>query len=247
MSNLLLSPSISTIYFDYDGTLRENEPRGAEVFQNLASNYGVAVADNRRFEGERWLHYYWAQSDELLGDLELFGDSDNDEFWKQHARRHLVVLGAPDEELDLLSEKLMMKMQEDYKPQDKIADDVHPTLEFLAEAGYGLGLVSNRQGGLKEELERFELDQYFKPIVAAGEVGWWKPDPRILNHAIELSGIQSSEAAYVGDNYFADVLGAEAAGLQPVLIDPLDLYASKSMLRIKSLGGLLTLLPESRL
>lgn len=25
---------------------------------------------------------------------------------------------------------------------------------------------------------------------------------------------------YVGDNYFADVLGAQNAGLQPILIDP---------------------------
>lgn len=242
----LLSPSISTIFFDYDGTLRENEPRGADVFREFAAKYGVAIADDRRFEAERWLHYYWAQSDELLGDLELFGGSDNSEFWKQHARRQLTVLGVSGEKLDRLSEKLVTKMQEDYQPQDKIADDVQPTLKYLVNAGYVLGLVSNREGGLSAELEKFALAQYFEYIIAAGEVGWWKPDPRLLQHAIKLAQVQPSQAAYVGDNYYADVLGAEAAGLQAVLIDPLDLYASKRTLSISALGGLLALLPETR-
>lgn len=242
----LLSPSISTIFFDYDGTLRENEPRGADVFREFAAKYGVAIAEDRRFEAERWLHYYWAQSDELLGDLELFGGSDNSEFWKQHARRQLTVLGVSGEKLDRLSEKLVTKMQEDYQPQDKIADDVQPTLKYLVNAGYVLGLVSNREGGLSAELEKFALAQYFEYIIAAGEVGWWKPDPRLLQHAIKLAQVQPSQAAYVGDNYYADVLGAEAAGLQAVLIDPLDLYASKRTLSISALGGLLALLPETR-
>lgn len=242
----LLSPSISAIFFDYDGTLRENEPRGADVFREYAAKYGVAIADDRRFEAERWLHYYWAQSDELLGDLELFGGSDNSDFWKQHTRRQLTVLGVSGEKLDRLSEKLVTKMQEDYQPQDKIADDVQPTLKYLVNAGYVLGLVSNRAGGLIAELEKFALAQYFEYIIAAGEVGWWKPDPRLLQHAIKLAEVQASHAAYVGDNYYADVLGAEAAGLQAVLIDPLDLYASKRTLSITTLGGLLDLLPEAR-
>ena len=33
-----------------------------------------------------------------------------------------------------------------------------------------------------------------------------------------------SEAAYVGDNYFADVVGARAAGLTPVLLDPRGIF-----------------------
>lgn len=239
-----LSPPISSIFFDYDGTLRENEPRGADVFQEFVVEYGVEIADEGRFEAERWLHYYWAQSDELLGDLELFGGSDNGDFWKKHARRQLAVLGVSGEELDPLSEILVTKMQENYQPRDKIADDVHPTLKFLMNAGYVLGVVSNREGGLDAELEKFDLAQYFEYIVAAGEVGWWKPDPRLLLHAINLAGVQSSEAAYVGDNYYADVLGAEAAGLQAVLIDPLELYASENTLSINALGGLLALLPN---
>lgn len=241
----ILSPPISSVFFDYDGTLRENEPRGADVFQEFAIEYGLEIGDERRFEAERWLHYYWAQSDELLRDLELYGGSDNGDFWRQHARRQLTVLGASQDNLDKLSEQLVAKMQEDYQPRDKIADDVHPTLKYLVNAGYVLGVVSNREGGLSVELEKFALAQYFETVIAAGEVGWWKPDPRLLRHAINLAGLQSSETAYVGDNYYADVLGAEAAGLQAVLLDPLDLYASKRTLSINALGELLALLPES--
>jgi len=32
--------------------------------------------------------------------------------------------------------------------------------------------------------------------------------------------VRPEQTMYVGDNYFADVIGARNAGLQPVLIDP---------------------------
>ena len=36
--------------------------------------------------------------------------------------------------------------------------------------------------------------------------------------------IEPGQAVYVGDNYFADVIGAQRAGIGAVLIDPQDLF-----------------------
>ena len=48
-----------------------------------------------------------------------------------------------------------------------------------------------------------------------------KPDPAIFTHALDLLGLDPSEAiAYVGDTIYNDVRGAEAAGLTPLLHDP---------------------------
>jgi FMN phosphatase YigB (HAD superfamily) len=37
-------------------------------------------------------------------------------------------------------------------------------------------------------------------------------------------GIEPGQAVYVGDNYFADVIGAQRAGMRAVLIDPEGLF-----------------------
>jgi putative hydrolase of the HAD superfamily len=56
-------------------------------------------------------------------------------------------------------------------------------------------------------------------IVSSAEVGLHKPDPRIFELACERVGVAPHEAVHVGDHHYADVLGASAVGMTPVLID----------------------------
>ena len=53
--------------------------------------------------------------------------------------------------------------------------------------------------------------------VASAEVGAAKPDPAIFARALALAGVRAEEAWHVGDSVDADVEGALAAGLRPVL------------------------------
>ena len=64
--------------------------------------------------------------------------------------------------------------------------------------------------GLTPELET---------IVSSAEVGLHKPDPRIFELACERLGVDPVEAAHVGDHHYADIVGAQAVGMLPVLID----------------------------
>jgi FMN phosphatase YigB (HAD superfamily) len=69
-----------------------------------------------------------------------------------------------------------------------------------------------------------------------------KPFPRIFEIGLAAVGAVARETLYVGDIYAIDVLGAQDAGLQAVLIDPLgeyDVFCQKT----RSLGDLLPLLP----
>jgi putative hydrolase of the HAD superfamily len=233
-----LVTTVSTIFFDFDGTIRHSEPRGSDVFQKFAAQSGAVFTHDQRLEGERWLHYYWAQSRELIEDIQAFGSSENREFWWQHARRHLLILGVEGKALDELSRSITEKMVEDYQPEDKIPDDVFLTLQTLKEDGYYLGLVSNRDGGLQAVLDELHLSEFFDLILAAGEVGSWKPDPGLLEHALQIAEVNPDQAVYVGDNYYADVIAAQAAGIKPVLIDPLGLYPDSKVSKIQTIGEL---------
>jgi putative hydrolase of the HAD superfamily len=85
-------------------------------------------------------------------------------------------------------------------------------------------VVSNRDHPFIEVLEKLRLSQYFEFSLAGGEVGSFKPEPGIFQAALERMDASAQETAYVGDNYFADVVGSRRAGLQPVLYDPRGLF-----------------------
>jgi HAD superfamily hydrolase (TIGR01549 family) len=91
-------------------------------------------------------------------------------------------------------------------------------LEELA-ARYRLALVTNTQGNPeKHRLASFpELAQHFDVVIVAGEGGVPpKPDPEPFVFCLETLGITAGDAAYVGDDWRIDILGAEAVGIQPV-------------------------------
>jgi putative hydrolase of the HAD superfamily len=104
-------------------------------------------------------------------------------------------------------------------------------LRRLQAAGVRLAVVSNASGTMEEQLlthrvcgvgvddgETAEVE-----IVVDSHVhGVEKPDPRIFEIALAEMGIDAPGAVYVGDTVVFDVVGARAAGLTPVHVDPYD-------------------------
>ena len=207
------------ILFDLDGTLRHNIPSSNHAFFDFAAQHGAADSPEQRRRTIRWVHYYWAQSPELMGDLEVFGTL-SEEFWNFYSQRQLTVFGCPPEQAVALAPLIRQRMQEEYAPLDHVPPAVHETLQELKEAGLRLAVVSNRGNPFDEQLAALELTQDFEFAIAAGVIDLWKPGAGIFLHAVERLGVRPEETMYVGDNYFADVVGAQNAGLQPVLIDP---------------------------
>jgi putative hydrolase of the HAD superfamily len=68
-------------------------------------------------------------------------------------------------------------------------------------------------------IEGLGIAEKLETVVSSAEVGLHKPDPRIFELACARLGLLPSECAHVGDHHYADVIGAEAVGMSPVLID----------------------------
>lgn len=239
--------SITTVFFDLDGTLRLNEPDAIGYFYDQAEKFGIHSTPERRREAERWTHVYWASSSDLLQDLETFGDwNNNGAFWQNHARRHLKVLGASDAEAERLAPVITGTMLEEYNPIDLVRDDVRATLQALKTSGRSLAVVSNRSEALGPMLDGLGLSDYFKFSLAAGEVDYWKPDPRLLLHAAAISAAQPAEIVYVGDNYYADVVCARQAGMTPILYDPKGIFPDSDCVIITQMRELRSLLDDRR-
>ncbi|MGH2626670.1 MAG: HAD family hydrolase [Anaerolineales bacterium] len=215
---------LRAVLFDLDGTIRHNQPHEVDTFHRWAAELGVPVSPERSLAAGRWLHAYLAQSDELLDDDRAVGGQRNGAFWRRQARRHLEILGARPDDAEVLSEAITARFEAEYRPQDVVPPDVAPSLNRLRGTGYRLGLVSNRREPLDGLLAELGLGDAFDFAVAAGEVGWWKPDRRLFVYAAERAGVRPEQAAYVGDNLFADIQGARGAGLHPLLLDPAGLF-----------------------
>ncbi len=214
---MLLAKGIKAIFFDLDGTLRFNDPPGRDVYIDEAIRLGVSIGPEDRLRAARWEHYYFAGSDEVHLDSATFPESKA--FWINYSHRFLAVLGASPDLVEKLALRLHEHMNERNRPNDLLMPGVKETLKILKESGVILGVVSNRGEPYQEYLQAIGLDEYFDFSLSAGEVQSWKPDKVIFEHALRMAGVQAEETVYVGDNYFADVVGARNAGLKPILID----------------------------
>jgi HAD superfamily hydrolase (TIGR01509 family) len=87
-------------------------------------------------------------------------------------------------------------------------------------AGLVVGVISNSNGTVEGTLQTTGLAARIDFVLDSSRVGVEKPDPRIFRLGVERAGVTAGEAVYVGDLYSVDVLGARAAGLAGILIDP---------------------------
>lgn len=115
-------------------------------------------------------------------------------------------------------------------------------LSGLRERGIQLGVVSNSDGRIFSVLNRCGIADFFQTVIDSHDVGVEKPDPRIFQFALTKTKARPEQTVYVGDIYSIDVIGAERAGLQPVLLDGVGSYAMGLSCRtIKHLRSLLSL------
>ncbi|HKJ27513.1 MAG TPA: HAD family hydrolase [Anaerolineales bacterium] len=227
----------NTIIFDLDGTLRESIPMGDRFLLDHAVSLGVRCEPECLVQVRQWGHRYWASSEDLLIDQETYGKGEP-AFWENYARRTLENLGAPSHQVRELAPLLHQHMSEHYRPEDTIPEDVVPTLKKLRQAGFTLGVLTNRTDPVDDYMAKIGLAKHLDFYLAAGEIGVWKPDPGIFYYAMGVAGSRPQETVYIGDNYYADVVGAENVDITGVLIDREGIFPDIDCLRVDAIGEL---------
>lgn len=113
------------------------------------------------------------------------------------------------------------------------ADGAVEALRDLSDAGYRLAVVSDSNGTIAQELERLRICSVrdgevtrVGAVVDSHLVGVEKPDPAIFRMALDALGVEADRSLYVGDTIRFDVVGARAAGLNPVHVDPFSFCTS---------------------
>jgi putative hydrolase of the HAD superfamily len=100
------------------------------------------------------------------------------------------------------------------------APEAEAALALARRSGLITAVISNSNGTVAEILDDLGLGRHLDFVIDSSKVGIEKPDPRIFHLALARAGVEPGQAAYLGDLYSIDVLGARAAGLHAILMDP---------------------------
>ena len=206
---------IKAVFFDFYNTLVSFWPPLDEIQQAACGELGLGVTKKGIRKGYSLADEFMARENARtpLADRSV---QDRDTFFAEYER--LILQGAGlDVSLHLAREIWQLAAQ---VPKElDLFDDVLPALELLKGRGVVLGVISNLRRDMDELCRQLKLDPYLDFCVTSQEAGAEKPHSPIFLAALQRAHVSAQEAVHVGDQYQADVEGARAVGIKPVLLD----------------------------
>ena len=169
------------------------------------------------------------------------------EDWRIYLRAYLSSLGLARDQLEPAIDVLAPLWRgPSVDLWRRILSESVAGLRTLHDADLGLGIVSNSDGRVEEELIRGDICQVgpgqgvpVLTVIDSGVVGVAKPDPAIFGFALPTLGLDPADVLYVGDSVKYDVRAAEAAGMTPVHFDPFGLCSDTDHRHIARVGDAL--------
>jgi putative hydrolase of the HAD superfamily len=210
---------INTIFFDVGHTLIRPAQSTTTVCHELLSAHGFAIARERvkaamhTADLDHLTRYHtpnhdWADPETIYA------------LWLRYYRHVFELLALP--ELTALRADALAHELITWYGRPAAWQPFPEALETLAElhaAGYRLGAVSDWSVTLTPILHTLGLSRHLDFALGSGNIGFCKPHIDFYRLALKRAGAEPHEALHVGDSYYADVRGARAAGITPVLID----------------------------
>lgn len=206
---------LEVVFFDVGNTLLRPHPSVAEVCREILAEDGYELT--------------LAEIEVLMPLVDAYYEDryrEDDTFWTSAEETSQVWVGMYSLlcrrlGIDEDPERIALRVYDAFGEASRWApfDDVWPALRRLKRGGLRLGLISNWDNRLRKIVEALGMDEFLETIVSSAMVGLRKPDPRIFELACERMGVDPEVCAHVGDHQYADVMGARAVGMLPILLD----------------------------
>lgn len=227
------------VFLDAQGTLITAHPSVAAIYGDAFLRLGKRIDHAEIASAVRLLWAEFRRPPEESGALYDTSDEATRAWWARFNGQLFLRLGMQDG-LESFVEELWEAFgrPESYRPYPETI----AVLTELRSRGYRLGMVSNWDSRLPSVCDTLGISPHMEFILASASVGVEKPDRRIFEMALASAGVPPHRAIHVGDDYDADVLGAQGAGIDVLHLDR-DGSAPSAARKIQTLEGLLGLLP----
>ena len=223
--------SFKAVFFDVGGTLIRVHPSVGDIYAKHARDFGFSGTADELNKGFR---SQW----KTMGGIESLGNQSGakaeKKFWKDLVFEVFQPLGGLDR-FDKYFELIFEVFRDG--SNWKIYEDVIESniLEKLKERNAVLGVISNWDSRLTSTLENLQLAGHFNFILPSAVVGSAKPDKKIFEEALRLSGVAPHEACHIGDEIKTDVEGARNSGIHAILLDRDNRFDDSVQPKVRSL------------
>ena len=198
---------ITDIFFDLDHTLWDFQKNSALTFDFLLKKYQINIDLNKFLNIYIPINFsYW----------KLYRD---EKITKEFLRYNR--LKSSFEKLNIsLSDDVINKIADDYvislPVNNFLIKDTILVLDYLRNK-YRLHIITNGFTEVQnKKIVNSQIKKYFHSIIDSETVGVKKPNIKIFDYALKISGARSKNSLMIGDNLEADILGALNAGFHAI-------------------------------
>ncbi len=93
-------------------------------------------------------------------------------------------------------------------------------LQRLSANGIKMGVITNSfVGDVKTILGALDLARFFTVLIDSGDMNAFKPMPEIFEYAMRGLGVTKNKVLFIGDEYYADIVGAARTGIPSVWVN----------------------------
>lgn len=222
---------VEAVYFDLDDTLCaywdaakkglktafEDHPEHGFTTEELLEAWSVAFREFVETIGKTHWYEKYRHSGEITR-AELM-------------RRTLERLGNYDEDL-------AKQLSNTYHVERQAALELFPEAEEVIKSlhlDYPLGLITNGPADIqRQEIQVLNIGPFFEHVFIEGELGYGKPDPRVMELAEDAVGLKPNQILFVGNSYKHDMVPAYEAGWRTAWIRrPSDISPSSRSNKIE--------------
>jgi len=183
------APEQQALLFDFDGTLGNTLPAWTGAFDTVLQHHGVQVPE------EQVINYcFHSCPDEVI-------------------RSHGIADGVAFKERVWNTVIDRMELVEPFQ-------DLVETLVALRSHGFKLAVVTNtRRAAIEPVLSRWNVRHHFEAVITIEDVSHGKPDPEMLQRALNKLNVSPSHTYIVGDSK-SDVVAGKRAGIKTIGFSP---------------------------
>ena len=202
------------VLFDFFGTLVDYSPSRTE--QGYERSFDLLQAAGSKLDYEAFLSL-WS---EVSGEFDRVAERTHREFSMDDLGREFLrrAIDAP---ADGIVHDFVQTYVSEWNKGVRYFEELPAILERLSRS-FRLAIITNTHDAdlVPNHLECMGIAGLFSHVVTSVEVGKRKPAPDIFEHALRVLQVGAERCVYVGDSYEADYVGARAAEIRGLLIDP---------------------------
>ena len=205
---------IKSIIFDLYGTLIdiETDESMEEIYRGIAHFLTYQGVYLHRWEVRDL--YYQIMKQQKEQSREEYPEINVESIWSTFLRQEGMKVATA-------RKKLAKTLAHIYRGISRKRLQLYPSVKNVLNklrATYRLALISDAQPCYAlPEIQAVGLDGYFDPIIISANYGFRKPDPRLIQDALEIMSLTPAEVIFVGNDMYRDIYGASMLDIKTIL------------------------------